>query len=184
MRAVAAGMLAVGCAHEVDGAGVASTAAAHARAGRIDCGAGSAATRRRRLRRRRPRRLPRQPRCSRPPRPPAADAGRRPRRGWTRPRQPAAAADTAAGGDAGAGHADRVGDDAEPRPAGGSGARPVGRRPGRVEHEAGLDHAAVGEVPRRDQLRPGVHRQVRHPGQLQRLPGLRHLESGRSRPRC
>ena len=31
------------------------------------------------------------------------------------------------------------------------------------------------------QLRPRLHRQLRHPGQLQRLPGLGHLEPGASR---
>ena len=36
------------------------------------------------------------------------------------------------------------------------------------------------EVPRQHQLRPGVHRPLRDPGQLQRLPDLGHLESERS----
>ena len=104
-------------------------------------------------------------------------SGGRTRRGWTWTRQSAAAAEAASGRDARAGHADRVGDDAEPGSARGPVARPVGRRPGRVEPEAGVHHAAVGEVPRRHQLRSRLHRQVHHPGQLQRLPGLRHLES-------
>ena len=34
------------------------------------------------------------------------------------------------------------------------------------------------KVARVDALGPGVHRQVRRPGQLQRLPDLRHLEPG------
>ena len=40
---------------------------------------------------------------------------------------------------------------------------------------------AVGEVPRQHELRSRLHRQVRHSGQLQRLPDLGHLESDRAR---
>ena len=43
--------------------------------------------------------------------------------------------------------------------------------------DARLEHAAVGEVRRRHQLRPCLPRALRDPGQLQRLPDLGHLES-------
>ena len=53
------------------------------------------------------------------------------------------------------------------------------RRRGGVEPAVALADAAVEGVRGRHQLRPRVHRQLRHPGQLQRLPGLGHL---RTRP--
>ena len=91
---------------------------------------------------------------------------------------------TAAGGDAGAGDADRVGDRTEPRPARRIGGGPMGCGAGRVEHSARVDDAAVAEVPRRDELRSRVHREVRDSGQLQRLPDLRHLDARRSPRWC
>ena len=54
--------------------------------------------------------------------------------------------------------------------------RLLGCRAGGVEPEAGVHDAAVETVPRRDQLRPRVPRQVHRPGELQRLPGVGHLE--------
>ena len=49
-----------------------------------------------------------------------------------------------------------------------------------VEPEGHVRDAAVREVRRLDELRPGVHRQLRDSGQLQRLPGLGHLEPGQA----
>ena len=59
--------------------------------------------------------------------------------------------------------------------------RPAGRRRGDLEHAHGLAHAAAGKFRRHHQLRPRVQRQLRHPGQLQRLPDLGHLRTRRSR---
>ena len=69
---------------------------------------------------------------------------------------------------------------AEPRPARRPQGRPVGRRRGHVEPARRLDDPALGAVRRRHQLRPLVHRELRHPGQLQRLPGLGHLQPGQA----
>ena len=77
--------------------------------------------------------------------------------------------------------ADRLGDRAVARSARRPQGRLVGRRRGRVEHEHDLDDAADGQGAGRDALGPRLLRQVRDPGQLQRLRHLRHLQSRRSR---
>ena len=74
--------------------------------------------------------------------------------------------------------ADRLGDGAIAGSARRPQGRPLGRRPGRLEHAHGLDDAADRQVAGRDALGPGVHRQVRDSGQLQRVRDLRHLEPG------
>ena len=71
-----------------------------------------------------------------------------------------------------------------PDPRVGLAAGPLGCGPGGMECSARVDDPARREVPRRDELRPRVHRQVRHSGQLQRLPDLRHLERQPSRRSC
>ena len=62
--------------------------------------------------------------------------------------------------------------------------RPQGRTPGRrrgdLEHAEGLAHAVAARIRRHHQLRPRLLRHERHPGQLQRLPDLGHLESRRT----
>ena len=60
-----------------------------------------------------------------------------------------------------AGKANRIGHRAEAGPTRRPGAGPMGRRTSRVEYPARVDHAAVGEVSRRHELRPRFHRQVR-----------------------
>ena len=67
------------------------------------------------------------------------------------------------------------------RPARRTQGRVAGCRRGDLESPDGLAHAAARALRRSHQFRPGVLRCQRHPGQLQRLPDLGHLESERSR---
>ena len=53
---------------------------------------------------------------------------------------------------------------------------------GGVEPARGLGDPAAEAVRRGHQLRPGLHRQVRHSGELQRLPGVGHRESAPAQP--
>ena len=71
-----------------------------------------------------------------------------------------------------------------PDPRVGLAAGSMGRGAGGVEPEDGVDDAAGGEIPRRHELGPRVHGQVRHPGQLQRVPDLRHVEPGQAEDRA
>ena len=107
----------------------------------------------------------------------SAGRGRRPRRSW----HPTAPAADAPVGDAEAGDADRRRDRAHARSARRPQGRLVGCRRGGVEHAHGLDDAAARQVAGRDPLRPRVLQQVRHPGALQRLRHLRHLEPPEAR---
>ena len=92
-------------------------------------------------------------------------------------RSAAPTAPAAAQRDAETRDADRLGD----RAFTGSARRPEGRLvgcgTGRLEHAAHLDDAADRQGARGDAFGPGIQRQVRDPGALQRLRHLRHLES-------
>ncbi len=73
---------------------------------------------------------------------------------------------------------------AEPGSARGPSRRAHERRRSHLEPAGRLEDATVAPVRGSHQLRPRVHRQLRDPGELQRLPGLGHREpreAGRSR---
>ena len=60
--------------------------------------------------------------------------------------------------------------------------RPDGRAGGHLESAGGLEDApAARSSSGHHQLRPGLHRALRHPGELQRLPGLGHRGPAASR---
>ena len=131
-----------------DRGGASPRAAAHRRPRRRPATTPAAAGGRRR--RRRPPPPAAQPPAAAPAQPPAAQpdgapAAAAPARARRRPRHSAAAATAAAGGDAEAGRADRLGDRADTGSARRPEGRPVGRRPGRVEHAHDLDDAAERE---------------------------------------
>ena len=110
----------------------------------------------------------------------ACGRARRSRRTWWRTRKcrtPASAARADSGRDAEAGRSDHLGDDPEPGSAHRSQGRYVGRRTGRMEHPDDLDDAAIEGFAGRDAFGSRVHREVRDPGELQRLRDLGHLES-------
>ena len=77
---------------------------------------------------------------------------------------------------------ERVGHAAESRPTGRTARGAGGCGSGCVERAADLQDPVAGGVHRRHQLRHRLHRQVRDPGQLQRLPGVGHLQSEQAGP--
>ena len=96
------------------------------------------------------------------------------RRGRLRPARPAPPAARPPRG-----HATSRAAAAQPRPARRARRRAHRRRGGGLEPARSLSSTPPPrEFLGRHQLRPGLPRQLRHPGQLQRLPGLGHLQPG------